>query len=107
VDVSHEEPKFVDQMTKETYLIYQDTTTIVDSNIDEIVTYVLNSFDHAQQWDNKVDTNIESCNTFENMVKVVGSGVLDPPHHIMGGENQGTKIPSHIHPFPLHLDVVL
>jgi hypothetical protein len=88
-------------------LIDQNTTTIVDSNIDEMVTYVLNSFDHAQQWDNKVDTNIESYNTFQNMVKVVGSGVLDPPHHNMGGENQGTKIPSHIHPFPLHLDVVL
>jgi hypothetical protein len=42
VDVSHEEPIFVDQMTKETQLIDQNTTTIVDSNIDgnidEIIT---------------------------------------------------------------------
>jgi hypothetical protein len=41
------------------------------------------------------------------MLEAIGSSVLDPPHHNMGGENQGTKIPSHIHPFPLHLDVVL
>ncbi len=38
VDVSHEEPKFVYQMTKETQLIDQDTTITIDSNIDEIVT---------------------------------------------------------------------
>jgi hypothetical protein len=38
MDVSHDEPKFVDQMTKETQLIDQDTTTTIDSNIDEIVT---------------------------------------------------------------------
>jgi hypothetical protein len=107
VDVSHEEPKVVYQMTKETQLINQYTTTIVDSNIDKIVTQVLNTFDHAQQWDNKVDINIESCNTFQNMLKAIGSSVLDPPHHNMGGENQGIKIPSHIHPFLLHLDVVL
>ncbi len=68
---------------------------------------MLNSLDHARQWGNKVNTDIESCNTFQNMLEAIGSSVLDPPHHNMGGENQGTKIPSHIHPFPLHLDVVL
>jgi hypothetical protein len=41
------------------------------------------------------------------MLKVVNLGVSSPAHHKIGKENQGTKIPLHIHPFPLHPDVVL
>ncbi len=66
---------------------------------------MLSSFDHAQQWENKVDTNIEGHYTHQDVLKVVNSGVSNPIHHKIGGENQGTKIP--IHPSPLHPDVVL
>ncbi len=38
VDVSQEKPKFADQMTKETQLTNQNITTIIGSNIGEIVT---------------------------------------------------------------------
>jgi hypothetical protein len=41
------------------------------------------------------------------MLEATGSSVSSPPHHNMGGENQGIKIPSHIHPSPLHPNVVL
>jgi hypothetical protein len=68
---------------------------------------VLNSLDHAQQWDNKVDINIEGHNTCHDMLKAIGSCVSSPPHHNMGGENQGIKSPSHIHPSPLHMYVFL
>jgi hypothetical protein len=69
--------------------------------------HVLNSLDHAQQWDNKVDINIEGHNTLQDMLEAVGSCVSSPPHHNMGRENQCIKIPSHIHPFPLHSDIFL
>ncbi len=53
---------------------------------------MLDSLNHAQQWDNKVDTNIEGHNTRQNMLEAVGSGVSSPFHHNKGGENQGIKI---------------
>jgi hypothetical protein len=62
-------------------LINQDTTTTIGSNIDETITQVLSSLDHAQQWDNKVNTNIEGHNTCQDMVEVVGSCVPSPLHH--------------------------
>jgi hypothetical protein len=65
---------------------------------------VLSSLDHAQQWDNKIDINIEGHNIRQDMLKVVGSCVSSPPHHNMGRENQRTKIPSRIHSSPLHPD---
>lgn len=61
-----------------------------------------NSFDHAQQWDNKVYINIEGHNTLQDMLEIVGSCVSNPPHHNTGRENQCIKIFSHIHPSPLH-----
>jgi len=41
------------------------------------------------------------------MLEVADLGVSSLTHHKTGRENQGTKIPSQIHPSPLHLDVVL
>jgi hypothetical protein len=41
------------------------------------------------------------------MLKVANSSVSSLNHNKTRGENQGTKIPSHIHPSPLHPDVVL
>ncbi len=38
VDVSQEKPKFTNQMTKETQLNNQNTITIINNNISEIVT---------------------------------------------------------------------
>jgi hypothetical protein len=87
-------------MTKETQLINLYTIIIIGNNIDEIVTQVLSSFDHAQHWDNKIDTNIEGHYTHQDMLEVVSSGVSSLAHHKTGGESQGTKIP--IHPSPLH-----
>jgi hypothetical protein len=55
----------------------------------------------------QVDINIEGHNTRQNMLKVVSSCVSSPPHHNMGRENQHFKIPSHIHPSPLHPNVFL
>jgi hypothetical protein len=43
MDVSQEEPKFADQMTNETQLTNQNTTTSIGSNIGETITQVLNS----------------------------------------------------------------
>ncbi len=64
VDVSQEEPKFAYQMTKETHLNTQNTIITIGNNIGETITRVLNSLDHAQQWDNKVDTNIQDHYTY-------------------------------------------
>jgi hypothetical protein len=66
---------------------------------------VLSSLDHAQQWDNKVDINIEGHYTCQNMLEVVSSGVSNLVPHKTRGGNQSTKIP--IHPTPLHANVVL
>jgi hypothetical protein len=41
------------------------------------------------------------------MLEVADLGVSSLTHHKTRRENQGTKIPSQIHPSPLHLDVVL
>jgi hypothetical protein len=62
-------------------LIHQDTTTTIGSNIDETITEVLSSFDHAQQWDNKVDINIEGHNIRQAMLEAASSGVSSPLHH--------------------------
>ncbi len=104
MDVSHEEPKFVYQMTKETQSINQYTITIVDSNIDEIVTQVLTMHNNGIT---KLTLTLKVVTPSQNMLKAIGSSVLDPPRHNMGGENQGIGIPSHIRPFLLHMDVVL
>jgi len=34
-------------------------------------------------------------------------GIASLPHSNMGGENESVKILSYLHPYPLHLDVVL
>jgi hypothetical protein len=68
-------------MTKETQLIDQNTTATIGSNIDETITQVLSSLDHAQQWDNKVDTNIESHYTHQDMLEATNLGVSSPTHH--------------------------
>jgi hypothetical protein len=75
-------------MTKETQLFDQNTTTTIGSNIGEIITQVLSSFDHAQQWDNKVDTNIEGHYTHQDMLEATNSGVSSPTHHKTKRENQ-------------------
>jgi hypothetical protein len=41
------------------------------------------------------------------MLKATNSCVSSPAHRKIGRENKGSKIPSHIHPFPLHPYVVL
>ncbi len=87
VDVSQEEPKYAYQMTKETHLIDQDTIITIGSNIGETITHVLNSLDHAQQWDNKVDTNIQDHYTYQDMLKATSSCVSSPTHHKIGREN--------------------
>jgi hypothetical protein len=87
VDVSQEEPKFAYQMTKETHLIDQDTIITIGSNICETITHVLNSLDRAQQWDNKVDTNIQDHYTYQDMLEVASSCVSSPVHHKIRGEN--------------------
>jgi hypothetical protein len=68
---------------------------------------MLSSLDHAQHWDNKVDIYIEGRNTHQDMLEVTSLSVSSPPHHNTRGENQGIKIPSHIHPSPLHPNIVL
>jgi hypothetical protein len=62
-------------------LIDQDTTTTIGNNIDKTITRVLSLINHAQQWDNKVNTNIESHNTRQNMLEAIGLGVPSPFHH--------------------------
>jgi hypothetical protein len=94
-------------MTKETQLINQDTTTTIGNNIGETITLMLNSLNHAQPGDNKVDINIKGHYTHQDMLEADDSNVSNPLHHNTIGGNQGTKIPSHIHPSPPHLDVVL
>jgi len=94
-------------MAKETQLIDQNTTTTISSNIGETITQVLSSLDHARQWDNKVDTNIEGHYTHQNMLEATNLGVSSPTHHKTGKENQNIKTPSHIHPSPLHPNVIL
>ncbi len=84
----------------------EDTTTIVGC-IDEIVTQLSTSFDHAQKWDNK-GLNIKGQNMFQDISKVTNYGVSSPPHANMRGENQSNMIPLYmIHPFPLHSNIVL
>ncbi len=96
------------QITKRTMMFSndEDTTTIVGS-IDEIVTQLSTSFDHAQKWDNK-GPSTEGQNTLQDISKVTNYGVSSPPHANMGGENQSNMIPSHmIHPSPLHPNIIL
>jgi hypothetical protein len=41
------------------------------------------------------------------MLEATSSSISSPIHHKIRGENQDIKIPSHIHPSPLHPDVIL
>jgi hypothetical protein len=97
------------QITKRTMMLHsndENTTTIIGS-IDEIVTQLLTSFDHAQKWDNK-GPSTNGQNMFQDISKVANSGVSSPFHPNMGGENQSNMIPSHmIHPSPLHPSIIL
>ncbi len=61
----------------------EDITTIVGS-INEIVTQLLTSFDHAQKWDNK-GPSIEGQNTLQDISKVANSSLSSPPHPNIGG----------------------
>jgi hypothetical protein len=79
-------------MTRETQLTNQYTTTTIDNNIDEMVTQVLNSFDHAQPWDNKVDTNIKGHYTHQDMLEATNSNVPNPPHHNTIGSAFGSSV---------------
>jgi len=84
---------------------------------------VLNSLNHAQLWDNKVDTNIKGHYTHQDMLEVTNSNVPNPPHHNTIRSASGSSVTPFnkgwprrksrywdffTHPpSPLHLDVVL
>jgi len=64
------------QITKRTMMLLsndENTTTIIGS-IDEIVTQLLTSFDHAQKWDNK-GPSTNGQNMFQDISKVANSSV--------------------------------
>jgi len=78
----------------------QNTTTTTGS-IDKT------SFDDGQKQDNN-SFGTKSQDMLQDMLEARISGVSNPPHPNMGGENQSIPIPSHIiHPSPLHPYVIL
>ncbi len=100
-----DDPKITKQITKESKLVPlndQDTSTIVGSIGEKTTFQVLTQFDNVRK------SNIKGFDIFQHMsLQQKIHGIASLPHSNMGGENESVKIPSYLHPSPLHLDVVI
>ncbi len=97
------ELKGSNQITKETRMSPSNDQDIITTfgRIDKT------SFDDGQKWDNEC-ISAKGENTLQDMLEVGNFGVSSPPHPNMGIGNWSNVILSPmIHPFPLHLDIVL
>jgi hypothetical protein len=111
LDVPQEEPNvdgpnITKQIVKENKLVPssdQNTSTTI-GNIGETILQVLTSFDNVEKSNNKGEENIKGL---DMPLQQKIHGIASLPHSNMGGENESTKIPSYLHPSPLHPNVVL
>jgi len=68
----------------------------------------LTSFDNVEKSNNKGEENIKGLDIFQHMpLQQKIHGITSLPHSNMGRKNESTKIPSYLHPSPLHPNVVL